>query len=112
MDEPRETRDRAPGSPAPGSVGPSSLEPASLEPASLGPGSPALRAAFWVYKRVVSPGLHAFGFTQCRYLPTCSEYAYVALARFGIVKGTGLAIWRLLRCHPWAKGGLDPVPEQ
>jgi putative membrane protein insertion efficiency factor len=62
------------------------------------------------YKRVLSPALHAGGFTQCRYLPTCSEYAYVAVSRYGWVRGGWLALRRLLRCHPFAKGGLDPVP--
>ena len=46
----------------------------------------------------------------CRFQPTCSEYAKEAYHRYGIVKGTRLTIGRLLRCHPWAKGGYDPVP--
>ena len=69
-------------------------------------------AAFWAYKRVVSPILHGVGFTQCKYLPTCSEYAYVAVARFGVWKGGWMSLRRVLRCHPWAKGGLDPVPDK
>ncbi len=70
----------------------------------------ASRIAFGVYKSVLSPILHAVGPAQCKYLPTCSEYAYVALARFGPVKGGWLTLRRLVRCHPFAKGGLDPVP--
>jgi putative membrane protein insertion efficiency factor len=62
------------------------------------------------YKRVLSPALHGAGFTQCRYLPTCSEYAYVAVSRYGWLRGGWLALRRLLRCHPFVKGGLDPVP--
>ena len=46
----------------------------------------------------------------CRYYPTCSAYALQALERFGAVKGSWLALCRLLRCHPWAKGGVDEVP--
>ena len=70
----------------------------------------ALRCAFRVYKAVLSPLVHAISPTQCLYLPTCSEYAYVALARFGVLRGSWLALGRLARCHPFAKGGLDPVP--
>ena len=69
-----------------------------------------VRLAYGCYKSVLSPVLHAFSPSQCLYLPTCSEYAYVAMMRFGAVKGTWLALRRLARCHPFAKGGLDPVP--
>ena len=70
----------------------------------------AVRATYWLYKSILSPAIHAFSPSQCLYLPTCSEYAYVALVRFGVIKGSWLAIRRLARCHPFAKGGLDPVP--
>ncbi len=46
----------------------------------------------------------------CRFIPTCSEYAYIAVERYGIFKGGALALWRLLRCNPFCKGGYDPVP--
>ena len=46
---------------------------------------------------------------SCRYVPTCSEYAMEAVERYGVLRGIGMAGWRLLRCHPFAKGGLDPV---
>lgn len=46
----------------------------------------------------------------CRFSPTCSAYAMEALDRFGIVIGTGLALWRILRCNPLFRGGFDPVP--
>ena len=74
--------------------------------------SAGVRLTFFVYKRVLSPVMHAVSPTQCLYLPTCSEYAYVALHRFGVWRGSWLAIKRLARCHPFAKGGFDPVPER
>jgi len=67
------------------------------------------------YKRVVSPVLHGLGGSLlpmrggCRYQPTCSEYAAIAVARYGWGKGVLLAVRRLLRCHPWSRGGFDPV---
>nr|WP_274519308.1 membrane protein insertion efficiency factor YidD [Legionella lansingensis] len=45
----------------------------------------------------------------CRYYPSCSQYALMAIKHFGVVKGGWLACRRLLRCHPWAAGGYDPV---
>jgi putative membrane protein insertion efficiency factor len=71
-----------------------------------------LRFVFALYKRVVSPVLHSLGRSRCIYLPTCSEYAYVAMERFGIVRGGAMALKRLGRCHPLAEGGYDPVPER
>jgi uncharacterized protein len=72
----------------------------------------AIRIAYWLYKSIVSPVLHAFSPSQCLYLPTCSEYAYVALVRFGVYRGSWLALRRFARCHPFAKGGVDPVPNR
>ncbi|MDD7204528.1 MAG: membrane protein insertion efficiency factor YidD, partial [Coriobacteriaceae bacterium] len=46
----------------------------------------------------------------CRYVPTCSEYAMIALQKYGFIKGSWLAIKRICRCHPWHPGGYDPVP--
>ncbi len=46
----------------------------------------------------------------CRFEPTCSSFAIQALSRHGFLKGVGLAVWRLLRCHPFHPGGIDPVP--
>lgn len=48
---------------------------------------------------------------SCRFIPSCSEYARQALETHGLAKGSLLAVWRLLRCHPFCAGGLDPVPE-
>ncbi len=47
---------------------------------------------------------------HCIYTPTCSQYAIEALEKYGVVKGSWLAVKRILRCHPFAKGGYDPVP--
>ena len=58
------------------------------------------------YQRVISPMLpHA-----CRFVPTCSQYAIEAVECHGIVRGSLLAAARLLRCHPFARAGFDPVP--
>ena len=59
------------------------------------------------YRRVISPLKRT---PTCRYLPTCSEYAMEAVQKRGIVVGSGLAMWRIVRCHPFARGGYDPVP--
>jgi uncharacterized protein len=67
----------------------------------------ALRA----YKLVIAPVLHAISPSRCIYLPTCSEYASLAVTRFGFWRGSWLALKRLARCHPLAEGGFDPVPE-
>lgn len=69
------------------------------------------RAFLWTYQRMFSPALHVLSPSRCLYLPTCSEYAYVAIVRFGVLRGGAMAMWRLARCHPFAKGGLDPVPD-
>jgi len=63
------------------------------------------------YRRWLSPAVHSLGGPGgCRYLPTCSEYATVALATHGPLRGSALAFWRLLRCNPFSRGGLDLVP--
>jgi putative membrane protein insertion efficiency factor len=60
------------------------------------------------YQALVSP---LFG-SRCRYYPSCSEYAAQAIRRFGILRGLVLAGWRLLRCNPWSRGGVDHVDSQ
>lgn len=76
---------------------------------------PALIAAFLVkgYQWGFSPvKVFFWGSTiACRFHPTCSHYAYKVLLRYGLIKGLGLSLWRLLRCHPFHPGGYDPVPE-
>lgn len=47
---------------------------------------------------------------SCRFMPTCSQYTYEAIGKYGIFKGTYLGIYRLIRCNPFNKGGYDPVP--
>ena len=58
------------------------------------------------YQRWISPSLPP----SCRYTPTCSQYAIEALEQRGLIVGMALAVWRVLRCHPFVKGGSDPVP--
>ena len=59
-----------------------------------------------VYKRFVSPLLPG----SCRFYPTCSQYAILALRKHGVLRGMYLALWRIIRCTPLSKGGYDPVP--
>ena len=87
------------------------MQPAPLVEDRAGAGRERLvRALFLGYKRLLSPLLHAGALTQCKYLPTCSEYAYVAVVRHGWLRGSLLALRRFARCQPFAKGGADPVP--
>jgi putative membrane protein insertion efficiency factor len=61
-----------------------------------------------IYSYAISPLLGA----NCRYQPTCSEYAIEALRLHGAFRGTALAARRIARCHPWGKSGYDPVPRE
>lgn len=61
-----------------------------------------IRIYQWTLSPLIGP--------RCRFHPTCSDYAIEALGRYGAVRGTGLALRRLARCHPWHAGGVDPVP--
>jgi putative membrane protein insertion efficiency factor len=71
----------------------------------------ALLALLWLYRRAVSPALAAaFPACGCRFHPTCSCYATEAVRAHGALAGAWLAARRLARCHPFATGGLDPVP--
>jgi putative membrane protein insertion efficiency factor len=64
--------------------------------------------AIRLYQRRISPGLPV----ACRYQPTCSQYSYEAIERFGVARGSVMTLWRLLRCTPVGGRGYDPVPER
>ena len=68
------------------------------------------RALLFFYKRVVGPAVHTATPGACRFQPTCSEYAAIAIAEHGALRGGLMAAWRVLRCHPFHRGGFDPVP--
>lgn len=58
------------------------------------------------YKRWISPALPP----SCRFYPTCSEYTYQAIEKYGAVRGGWMGVRRIVRCNPWNPGGYDPVP--
>ena len=60
------------------------------------------------YQKYVSPLKR----TKCPYFPSCSEYGYQAVKKYGTLTGGALAAWRILRCNPFSHGGYDPVPEE
>jgi len=61
---------------------------------------------YWLYRGLISPMRPAC----CRFYPTCSEYALLALLKYGPARGLAMAAWRILRCNPFTAGGYDPVP--
>jgi putative membrane protein insertion efficiency factor len=56
-----------------------------------------------VYQKFISPFLKG----SCRFYPSCSEYSYKTIEKYGVLKGGALSFWRILRCNPWNKGGVD-----
>ena len=67
----------------------------------------AVLALIRLYQMVISPGLPA---NTCRFYPSCSHYGYQAVYKHGVLKGSLMATWRVLRCNPFNSGGYDPVP--
>lgn len=65
-----------------------------------------LLALIWFYKKAISP----YTGRACRFTPSCSDYAVEAITKYGAFKGFYLAVWRVLRCNPFCRGGYDPVP--
>lgn len=61
------------------------------------------------YRKVISPLITALWGNTCRFEPTCSSYAFQSVTRYGTIKGSVLALKRILRCNPFSKGGYDPV---
>lgn len=61
-----------------------------------------------IYQKFISPLLGS----NCRYTPTCSQYAIEAIQKHGVIKGILLGVWRILRCNPFSKGGFDKVPDK
>ena len=63
------------------------------------------------YQKFISPMFSMIG-VNCKFEPTCSKYTYIAIEKFGVIKGGYLGIKRILRCNPWHEGGYDPVPDE
>lgn len=72
----------------------------------------ALIAVIRGYQYLISPLLTAVLGPSCRFHPSCSQYAIEALRTHGVFRGGAYAAWRILRCHPFSRGGYDPVPER
>ena len=66
------------------------------------------------YQKTISPdhsiyGKRRYPYGFCRFNPSCSQYSYEAIDRYGIIKGSILSLWRIFRCNPFSKGGYDPI---
>lgn len=75
-----------------------------------------IRGLIVIYQKTLSfdhgPLSRFMPYQVCRFHPTCSEYGYLAISRFGIIRGIPMTVWRIMRCNPWSLGGNDPVPEK
>jgi putative membrane protein insertion efficiency factor len=69
--------------------------------------SSVVRAIHWIYKNTISPLMG----NNCRFHPTCSDYAVFAIEQHGIFRGGWLSLKRVCKCHPWSDGGFDYVPD-
>jgi putative membrane protein insertion efficiency factor len=87
-----------------GAISPASPDP--KKPAGMNLYERSVRVGHRAYKLTLSPWIGR----QCRFLPTCSDYAAEALILHGPVRGGYLSVRRLCRCHPWGGSGYDPVP--
>ena len=83
-----------------------------LKPPSEQMGARVAVGAIDAYRATVSRAIARSGLVHCRFEPTCSAYGREAIARYGAPRGFALAAGRVLRCHPWARGGYDPVPRK
>lgn len=64
-------------------------------------------AVLQLYRKLISP---LYG-DVCRYYPSCSRYTLEAIQQWGMIRGIGLGAWRIVRCNPWASGGVEDIPE-
>lgn len=90
----------------PGCCAVADAAPTPARAARAGLAGRLLAAAVVLYQQFISPLLPA----SCRYHPTCSQYARQAIRSHGVKRGSWLVLRRILRCHPWGRGGCDPVP--
>lgn len=71
-----------------------------------------MKSVILSFIRLYQRHLTFFLYNSCRFQPTCSQYVYEAIEAYGIITGLSLGLKRILRCHPWNKGGPDPVPKK
>lgn len=102
------TAPRRPGAEAVHDHGADEVTRAPERPSATAPNLPRLAGWYLIrgYQRFISPALPP----SCRFYPSCSTYALEAVAKYGLLKGSYLAARRLMRCHPFHPGGVDPVP--